>query len=396
MSRNRWTARMAVVTLLASATIVALTSTAYAAAEYSAWVDGGVLHYEYATGAPTSHVVVRTNGATFTIDDDFGIYAGPGCTYPTQDGSFVTCTGVGLPGAGYVIIHTGPTNDSIDFYPTGAYTTIGGYLDAGAGNDTILGSDGGDKMFGGPGDDYLNGWGGGTDFLSGGPGADTLYGGAGFDIVEYTDHTTGVVASADGVVGDDGTPGEGDTIGTDVEGIEGSSYDDVLTGNAADNLLIGCSGSDHLNGLGGNDELSGDLYGIGDCTGPIGADVLIGGPGTDTVDYNDRSANLVVDLSGSAANDGQAGEHDTVDNDVENIVGGTGDDILIGNAAKNVIDGGGGNDKIYGLDGDDSLNGNNGDDFLSGGNGADSLNGSDGTDRCDLGADGLTAIACES
>jgi Ca2+-binding RTX toxin-like protein len=390
------TARIAVVTLMVSATIVGLTSAAHAAAEYSAWVDGGVLHYEYATGAPTSHVVVRTSGNTFTLDDSFGIFAGPGCSYPSlPDGSFVSCTGVGLPHTGYVIIRTGPTDDSIDFYPTGAYATIGSSIDAGAGNDTVIGSDGSDKMFGGPGEDYLSGW-GAIDFLVGGAGADRQYGGAGFDLVYYNDHdhTTGVVASADGVAADDGSPGEGDTIGTDVEGIEGTIYDDVLTGNASDNTLVGCGGSDRLYGLDGNDELTGDGAGDG-CTGVNGADVLVGGPGIDTVRYDERTVRVVVDLAGTTANDGESGEHDTVGADVENLIGGAGNDVLTGNAGANVIDGGLGSDKLFGLDGDDTLRGNVGDDFLYGGNDADTLDGSIGTDLCDLGAGGLTAIACE-
>jgi len=393
-SVRRTAIRIAVVTVMVSATTVGITSAAHAAAEYTAWVDGGVLHYEYTPGAPTSHLVVRTVGSTFTLDDSFGIFAGPGCWYPSlPDGTVVSCTGVGLPHVGYVNIRTGPTDDSIDFYPTGAYATIGGFIDAGAGNDTIIGSDGSDKIYGGPGNDYLSGW-GAIDFLVGGPGADQLYGGADSDIVYYSDHVAGVLASADGVAGDDGSPGEGDTIGTDVEGIEGSAFDDVLTGNAAGNILIGCGGSDRLDGLGGNDELTGDGAGAG-CAGVNAADVILGGPGVDTVRYDERTARVVVDLAGSTANDGEAGEHDTVGPDVENVIGGSGDDTLTGNASPNVIDGGPGSDKLIGLDGDDTLRGGNGDDFLYGGNGADTLDGSFGTDLCDLGAGGLTATACE-
>lgn len=46
---------------------------------------------------------------------------------------------------------------------------------------------------------------------------------------------------------------------------------------------------------------------------------------------------------GLSANDGEAGENDYVASDIENLTGGSGDDLLSGNAAANLLDGGPGN-----------------------------------------------------
>ena len=76
----------------------------------------------------------------------------------------------------------------------------------------------------------------------------------------------------------------------------GGSGNDVLTGNASDNLLAGGLGSDELNGL----------------------------AGFDTVDYSERTICVTVDLDGAPADDGEAGEGDTVAADVEAVRGGSG------------------------------------------------------------------------
>jgi Ca2+-binding RTX toxin-like protein len=124
--------------------------------------------------------------------------------------------------------------------------------------------------------------------------------------------------------------------------------------------------------------------------------VLIGGSGVDIVMYADRINPVVVDLSGSPGNDGEAGERDTVAADIENIMGGNGADVLTGNGAANRIEAGAGNDRATGGDGDDTILGGQGDDTLDGGNGADTLDGDVGFDRCIVGPGGLTAVRCEA
>ena len=60
---------------------------------------------------------------------------------------------------------------------------------------------------------------------------------------------------------------------------------------------------------------------------------------------------------------------------IENIYGGSGNDILIGNSLNNALYGDGGDDVLSGGDGNDALNGGAGADALDGGDGNDSLNG---------------------
>ncbi|MEV6153639.1 calcium-binding protein [Nonomuraea sp. NPDC052129] len=133
----------------------------------------------------------------------------------------------------------------------------------------------------------------------------------------------------------------------------------------------------HLFGETGNDQLVG---GSGDDTmdGGFGGDVLQGGGGSDTVSYGETGGRLAIraDLDGATGDDGgpedgPEGARDTIAADVENLEGGTADDVLIGNAGPNVIDGGGGRDQIQGLGGADQLTGKNGGGTLDGGAGTD-------------------------
>src|SRR3954447_6518322 len=96
-----------------------------------------------------------------------------------------------------------------------------------------------------------------------------------------------------------------------------------------------------------------------------GGDSLRGGAGVDAVDYSSRTAAVSVSYDG-IANDGESGEGDYVYTDVENVVGGAGDDTVGGSSAGNFLDGG---------PGDDTLSGAGGNDRLTGGAGADAVNG---------------------
>src|SRR2546423_6866002 len=81
--------------------------------------------------------------------------------------------------------------------------------------------------------------------------------------------------------------------------------------------LLGGAGNDSLTGGGGNDVLDGGS----------GADTMKGGGGNDTADYTSRSAPLTVGL-GTIADDGEAGENDNVNIDIETVLGGSGSDSL--------------------------------------------------------------------
>ena len=112
------------------------------------------------------------------------------------------------------------------------------------------------------------------------------------------------------------------------------------------------------------------IRGVAD--GDLGQDIINGGSGSrDLVDYSKRTAPLVIDADEGQDDDGELGEGDTVDENVEDIFGGSAGDILMGNGSANRIAGFGGDDRLFGFDGDDSLDGGAGFNFVDGGNGAD-------------------------
>lgn len=250
------------------------------------------------------------------------------------------------------------------------------WVEGGEGNDTISGGPGDNYLRGRGGDDTLLG-NGGDDMLEGSGGGgcdhDTLEGGADDDrlfVIGPTD--------ADGGPGDDRfEPSEGCSEGADVHGGPGTdiadfhgvyhapfsvSIDDVaddgisgldnyasdienLTANDQSGIvLIGNDGPNVLRGGWGDDVLNGGG----------GADTLIGDRGIDVADYSSRSAPVSLTLDGQA-NDGEAGEHDSIASDVEDLIGGDGDDTLAGDGGDNVFDGGPGADVMTGGGGFDAV-----------------------------------------
>ena len=265
----------------------------------------------------------------------------------------------------------------------------------------LNGGDGNDELLGGDGNDVLNG-NNGNDMMNGGPkGKDVFNGGAGRDRVTYQGRTQVLNLSIDGVANDGApatatTPAEGDNIAADVEDVSSGGGNDIITGNANANALNGGPGNDIINGAGGNDQLRGDegndVLNGGDgndvMVGGAGADVFNGGGGIDTADYHEARIGIIVTLD-NVANDGvpaapatatmpaRPAENDNVKGDVENVVGGSGNDKITGNAAANRLIGGPGNDILNGLGGNDVLDGGPGADQLNGGDGNDLLLGKD-------------------
>ena len=122
-------------------------------------------------------------------------------------------------------------------------------------------------------------------------------------------------------------------------------------------------GTISLDGGAGNDVVEGE-DGLDTLTGGPGRDTLNGGPVTDGspaamarhVTYEDRAGNQPVTITlDGAANDGEAGENDAINADVEDAIGGAGDDTITGNAGANELDGGDGGDVIDGLAGRDTI-----------------------------------------
>jgi Ca2+-binding RTX toxin-like protein len=217
---------------------------------------------------------------------------------------------------------------------------VGNMLDGAVGSDDLLGRGGDDDLRGGAGDDSLDG----------GAGADILNGGRGVDLASYLDAAAGVTVNL-AVTGPQDTGGAGVDTLVDIENLQGSAFDDLLTGSKKANVLSGSLGADSLEGGKGDDILDGGE----------GADSLNGGAGLDTASYASAAIGVRVDLGVSTAQDTIGAGVDTLIG-LENLIGSAFDDVLIGSKAANSLDGG---------NGADSLTGGRGADTLSGGLGAD-------------------------
>ena len=161
------------------------------------------------------------------------------------------------------------------------------------------------------------------------------------------------------------------------ETIRGGAGNDTLEGRDADDRLEGGTGNDILApGLGvnlvfgqdGDDSLipSGTQQGT-----TTGADIFSGGAGSDLASYAERT--VPVTVSPSTA-DGQAGENDSIQNDVERLVGGSAGDALTLALAATTLQG-----SVEGRAGDDTLTGaTKAPVTLTGGDGTDMVNGGPG------------------
>jgi Ca2+-binding RTX toxin-like protein len=255
---------------------------------------------------------------------------------------------------------TGGTGGDSMTAASGVAVTFNG----GAGNDTLIGDTGADTLNGGDGNDILRGK-GGADVMNGDDGddrfdeetasngGDTFNGGLGIDVVDYSARTAILTVTMDGVAANDGEASELDNVKSDVENVKGGSLADNITGNALNNVITGGAGNDTLTGGAGDDTFV--------ATAADGNDTIVGGTGVDTVDYSVRSAVITAVLDGTTASgDLTASEADVLGADCENLIGGSGNDILTGNASANQLVGGAGNDTLNGLAGDDVLEGGGG------------------------------------
>jgi Ca2+-binding RTX toxin-like protein len=208
--------------------------------------------------------------------------------------------------------------------------------------------------------------------ITGSDGGDTLSGAG--DVV--TGGPTSLLLTMSGDSGDDTIAGgQGDdtiTGGTGSNVLSGGDGDDTLTGGQGDDTLAGGMGGDTLTGGLGN-----DVFDEGDSLS--GTDTMAGGGGNDYLTYAGRSAGVTVTMDG-VFDDGEAGESDNVGADIEDAVGGLGDNVLVGSTAGNDLTGGPGNDVIDGGSGDDTLSGGLGNDRQTGGAGNDFVFGDDGDD----------------
>lgn len=149
--------------------------------------------------------------------------------------------------------------------------------------DNILRGEGNvDYLFGRRGNDVLDG-GIGDDVLFGGVGADTLIGGLGRDRAQYSESTAAVLVDLQFTFNNTGEA-VGDVY-SGIEGLAGSSFNDMLFGDGSANQLFGRDGDDLMYGRTGNDYLNGGA-GADWLEGSSGNDTMRGGTHADTFVFN--------------------------------------------------------------------------------------------------------------
>jgi len=278
---------------------------------------------------------------------------------------------------------------------------ISNLIQAGSGNDTIIGGQAGDTLYGNAGNDVILA-GSGNDTLIGGAGGDTLSGGAGTDIASYSDSTSGQLIDLSGTYSSGtltaGAHATGDASGDvyiNIERVQGSKYADTFIGGTdygsetARMIIDGASGSDYIDyeyataavkvdflhtttagyasvgGAATNDLLinienaMGSAYGdtliasttsqtlmglAGDDTligSSSGGDYLDGGAGTDAISFASQTAGLTIDMVGSGTWGTGAAYGNTYVN-IENVIGTNYDDTFIGgtSSGSGLMDGG--------------------------------------------------------
>ncbi|MFN9547537.1 MAG: T9SS type A sorting domain-containing protein, partial [Cyanobacteriota bacterium] len=231
-------------------------------------------------------------------------------------------------------------------------------LYGGYGSDTLYGEQGNDTLYGEQGNDTLYG-GDGDDRLTGGEGTDLLVGGNGNDLYVIDDELD--------TIDDQGSLSDRDRVNIRgnfstyalPNGIEDATLETTacnsLTGNQNSNNLVGNRNGNSINGGGGNDTVDGgdgnDVI-IGGDGG--GNDLYQGGNGIDTINYSSIVGySVTVSLAtASASGDGA----DTL-RDIENVIGGSRNDVITGSSVNNTLNGGRGNDRLTGGRGADRLAG---------------------------------------
>ncbi|MCE2517947.1 MAG: FG-GAP repeat protein, partial [Alphaproteobacteria bacterium] len=271
------------------------------------------------------------------------------------------------------------TTDSNDVISTG---------DGDGGTDDFLDIEG---VIGSDFDDTLIGDDFDTNYFYSSGGNDTIYGGNDSfddddaDVVSYRNEAGGVTITlnADGTGMVLKTDANGASAGTDtlneIERVQGSDHDDTITIQNSDDYY------NYIYGSGGSDILMLDAEDGDTPYHEVSYSLFRGG---ESVVIN-LTASAITDASGTivAANttrkinaDGTLMGTDSLDEQFEDVSGGSGDDEIYGDDGINLIYGDDGDDVIDGGAGDDYLRGSDGDDRLIGGAGDDEFDGGAGID----------------
>ncbi|MFC4173125.1 beta strand repeat-containing protein [Microvirga sp. GCM10011540] len=263
--------------------------------------------------------------------------------------------------------------------------------------DAVLGSTFADSLYGNAGDDLLDS-NGGEDIVHGGAGNDTVLGGEG--------------ATLYGGAGDDYINGDFNAPAVGADGVVVYGGNGISAAEDGDDDIFGTAGDDTLYGNGGNDAIDASQGGVDLIHAGAGDDVIVdfaegslvmGGRGEDVI-----GAALTVTGEGVTIYGGNEAADISDNNDW--IIGSGGNDTIFGNggddivlaSADSVVFGGQGNDTLVAGVGNTQLTGGIGDDTFavrtatagdaSATNYVTATDFSDGEDLLDFGGD-VTGVA---
>jgi Ca2+-binding RTX toxin-like protein len=365
----------------------------------------------------------ETNNVNVTGDQGAGgdyIFTDTGAAITTSDGAggcSVVANVANCPKTGVLVISvaTQDLNDHITLdlkpcanpfftpcnvpdHPTAPVHT---FLRGGFGNDVINGSFLRDDITGGDGNDTIDTGGGPDGVITGEAGVDTLTfaNRPANDNVDaelrFAVSPTGPVTNPHANESQPGGPYDGSAvIKLDaIENVIGGAGDDVLIGDDSDNVLVGGAGADIMCGALGSDtvdysDASGPVHVT--LTGQLATDPRIVTPGDNRGRKDCRSVNRqnggVLDARtnpndctpGDGVVTNGVSEGDCVGEDVENVIGGPSNDVLVGNDPDPLLGGGpkvepSGINHLVGGGGDDVLDGKLGPDTYDGGPGNDTV-----------------------
>jgi Ca2+-binding RTX toxin-like protein len=241
-------------------------------------------------------------------------------------------------------------------------------LSAGNTIEKLIGGSQGDTLTGNTLDNVLTG-GGGNDTLTGAAGNDTYLfntdlvlggdtineSGGGVDTLDFSSTLNSTVAVNLATAGLQTVTSGRLTLTLSavdtLDSVIGGALGDTLTGNALSNRFTGGGGNDLLTGRAGN-----DVY-VFDTDVSLGSDTINEADGgIDILDFRPTSTRaVVVDLSVAAVQTMNAGLllNLSSSSTIENVLGGTLNDILTGNTLNNSLTGGSGDDVLRGGSGND-------------------------------------------
>ena len=271
-------------------------------------------------------------------------------------------------------------------------------IDAGGGDDTVIGSSLSDAILAGAGDDILRG-GAGNDryeFLAFADlGSDTVdessaASGAGTDELVFVTETGGIQIDlrSSALQAVHSRIALTLTAPLEIENVGGSQFADSIIGNSADNWLDGGDGADVVSGLAGNDLLTGfgtgtkliggadddvyDLFDFGFNLGTVAIDET--GGGSDAINFHQFTSGVTFNAGDFSSQSVHSNLSLSImpGSTLESISGGEGPDTLQAAPAVDTT--------LRGLMGDDTLIGDTGNDTLEIDEGLDVLRGNAGND----------------